>query len=428
MSVVARLGGPDFVRLWAASSVSFLGTAVTSVALPFVALVSLHATTFEAGLISAAGVAAWLFLGLSAGVWTERMTRRPLLIVCDLIRALALVSIPVAYALGWLTIAHLVVVALVIGVGSVFFDIATQAYLPSVIGKPELLAGNSKLQTTEAAARTGGPALGGVLVSLIGAPLTLVVDVVSYLFSAVSLATVRRREPPIASPEKRRMWPQIKEGLRYVLADPVLRPLTMVAASLNFLGAALDTVVVPFLLRDVGMSPAVIGFLIAAGGVGGVVGAAIGGRFAQWAGSARALMIAALAGAPLALLIPLTSMGAAISLFLVGFVGREIFIAVFSLLARTYRQMSAPGELLARVTASIKFLSWGVLPLGALIGGGLGQLVGNRAALWIVCIGLVLTPLPLLLSPLRGLRDLDSDLTSRADSASRPLTSKVDPQ
>ncbi len=207
-------GGHDFVRLWAATTVSYFGTTLTTVALPLVALVTLHASTFEVGLISTAGLVSWLLLGLSAGVWVDHLARRPLMVVCDLVRAAALVSVPIAVAAGVVSVAQLVVVALVIGVGSVFFDIAGQTYLPLVVEADGLLTGNSRLQAGQSAAQTGGPAAGGALAQLIGAPLTLLVDVASYLFSALCLATIRTREEPAAEAHRGRMLPRIREGLR----------------------------------------------------------------------------------------------------------------------------------------------------------------------------------------------------------------------
>jgi MFS family permease len=364
MGVVKRkftLGSADFVRLWTSGTVSFFGTAVSTVALPLVALGTLGASTFEASVISAAGLLAWLLLGLSAGVWIERVVRRPLLITCDVVRAVALATIPLAYALHVLTIAQL------------------------------------------------------VLVSAIGAPLTVLVDVASYVFSAICLATVRQREQPPEPQPHRPVVTRIREGIHAVLGDPVLRPLTLVAASLNFLGAGFDTLLVPFLLRGLDLSPALIGLLIALGGVGGVLGAAAGATIARRFGDARVMMVAALAGPLLSLLVPTAFGGIGLLLFGIGLIGREACISVYSLLARSYRQLTTPPGLLARVTASIKFLSWGVLPIGALAGGLLGQLLGNRAGMWVICLALLATPLPLVLSGLLRRRELDQPSATAAE-------------
>ncbi|GAB2856417.1 MFS transporter [Actinoallomurus bryophytorum] len=401
-----RFGGRDFVRLWAATTASSFGTTLTTVALPLVALVTLHASTFAVGLISAAELLSWLVLGLSAGVWVDRLARRPLMVACDLLRAVALVSVPVAVATGMVSVPQLVLVALVLGVASVFFDIAGQTYLPLVVEADGLLAGNSRLQAGQSAAQTGGPAVGGALAQLIGAPLTLLVDVASYLFSALFLSTLRTREEPSEVTDRARMLPQIREGLRHVLADPVIRPLMLVAAGLNMVGTAYETLLVPFLLRTVEVRPALIGVLLAVGGVGGVLGGVLGPRVAARLGGARTMVLTACVCPLISMLAPLSTAGAGLVLLGAGLVGREVCITVFSLLARSYRQATVSRVLLARVTASIRFISWGVLPIGALLGGSLGELAGNRAALWAVCGLLLLTPLPLLFSDLRGRRDL----------------------
>lgn len=403
-----RLGG-DFTRLWIATGVSNLGTGVTRIALPLVALLVLQATTFQIGVIAAAAEASWLLFGLSAGVWIEQMMRRRLLIVCDVLRAVAVLSVPVAYWTGGLSIVQLVALALVVGVCTVFFDIANQTYLPSILTHDRLLAGNSRLQVAESGAAAAGPVVGGALVTVLGAPLALLVDVGSYLVSIVCLGTVRGAEPARPAVDRRPpMLAQIKEGLAYVVADPVMRRLVVVAAGINFLIAGVEVLTVPFLLRDVGVLPVVIGVLVAIGGIGAVIGAAAGGAVAARLGGTRTLLLAASLAPLFVLLVPATSAGLGLVFFAVGSIGAEICIATVSLLARTYRQMSAPSDLLARVTASIKFLSWGALPLGALAAGAVGQLVGPRAALVAIGVAFLLTPLPIIASPLRGRRQFET--------------------
>lgn len=389
-------GTPDFARLWLGGTVSYFGTAVTTIALPLVALLTLHATTFEVGILSAAGYISWLLFGLHAGVWVERHVRRPLLIACDLTRAAALVSVPLLAALRMLTLVQLIVVALVVGIGTVFFDIASQTYLPSIIEREMLLAGNSKLQASSAAAQTAGPAIGGGIVQLIGAPAALLVNVASYLVSARCLLAIKHRETPPAQAESRPVLQQIWDGVTFTLQDPVMRALFVVAASVNFLSAAFDTtLLIPFLVRTLHVPPGLVGVLLALGGVGGVLGAAFGARLAAKLGFARALLAAALAVPIFSPLVPAAAPGAGLLLVAVGLLARDASVSTLSLLIRTYRQVSAPSELLARVTATYRFVAWGVLPIGAFAGGLLGQGLGNRAALWTICGALVAAPLPI---------------------------------
>jgi MFS family permease len=404
-SVLARLGGRDFTLLWGGTTVSACGTAVTTIALPLVAVVALGASTLEVGFVSSAGFASWLLLGLTAGVLVDRLPRRPLLVACDLVRAAAIVSVPLAWWLHLLTLGHLVGVAFVVGVATVFFDIGFQTYLPSVVDPDQLVAGNSKLQGSESAAYVGGPALGGALTQAVGAATTLLADVGSYLVSACCLLAVRRKERPTEERSSLGMVAQIREGLGYVRHHPILRPLTLAAASLNFSGAAVEAIAIVFLVRTVELSPGLIGVLLAASGVGGVLGAALVAPLSARLGDARALLVACAVGPVLSLLIPLTTRGPRLALYAVGVMGINGFTVVFSVLARSYRQLATPPRLLGRVTATIRFVSWGVLPIGALIGGALGTALGNRAALWAICLASLVTPLPVFASPNRRLRD-----------------------
>ena len=412
MAVPARLGG-DFARLWTAGTVSSFGTAVTTVALPIVALTTLGASTFEVGLISAAGLLSWLLLGLPAGVWVERVARKPLLIACDLVRALVLVSVPVAGVLHLLSVAHLMVAALITGAGAVLADIAGQTYLPAVVAPDRLVVGNSRLQASAAAAQTGGPALGGLLVQLLGGPLSIAADVLSYLVSALLLSRIRTDEAPIRRSGSRGLLPQIREGLSHVWGDSVLRPLLLVATIVNLLCGGFDTLLVPFMVADLHLPPAQIGVLLAVSGVGGLVGAATGPVLARRVGDARAMVIAVVAGPVLGLLVPVAHAGFGLVVFGAGLLGREAGIATISLLARSFRQLTAPPPLLARITASIKFISWGVLPIGALLGGALGQAMGPRLGLWIISTLFLLTSLPLWLAS-------TARLQRHIDQAARP--------
>jgi predicted MFS family arabinose efflux permease len=328
------------------------------------------------------------------------------MIAGDLIRGIALASIPVAAIFDVLTIGHVVAVALVIGVNSVFFEIAGQTYLPSIVETRHLLSSNSRLQSGQAAAQTAGPAVGGALVQLLSAPVALVADVFSYFLSALLLYRVRAREIRHERVTEQRMLPQLREGFGYVFRDPIIRSLAMAATSINLLCAAFDVLLVPFLLRTVHISPASVGIVIAVGGAGGVLGASIGSPLADRIGSCRTLLAAAVCGPLLGLLVPLGAPGAGMVLFGAGLVSHELSISIVSLMARTYRQVAVPRELLARVTATIKFLSWGILPIGAVAGGALGRGAGNRPALWVVCVLFLLTPLPIVLSPIRARKDL----------------------
>jgi MFS family permease len=401
----------DFPLLWTSSTVSQLGTAVTSVALPLAAVLRLHATTFQVGLLTAAGTVAWLLFGLVSGVWVDRLPYRPLLVTCDLVRAAALLCVPLAAAAGELTMGELVAVAFIVGVASVFFDVAVQAYMPAIVEKDRLLSANSRLTGGVEGARIGGPAVGGVLVQAFGAPAALVADVVSYVISALLLRGARRaavaREAP--GPSARGQLAQVREGLGFVWGNQVLRPLALTAASLNLCSSGILALQVPFLVHSIHLRPGIVGALIATDAIGAVLGAMVVTRLAAWLGSGKTVAVAVTAGPVLSLLVPLTARGPALVLFAAGTAGLATFTVVFSVMARVYRQTVAPARLLGRVTAVNRFISWGVMPVGALLAGALGQAIGNRGGLWVISGMLVImTPLPLLLSPVRRTRDLAS--------------------
>jgi MFS family permease len=398
--------GTDFYRLWAGQAVSAVGTAVTTVALPLVAVVTLDASTLAVGVLTAAQFAAWLFVGLPSGVWVDRTPRRPVMVAADLVRAAALVSVPAVAVWDRLTMVHLVVVALIMSTAGVFFDVAVQTFVPAVLARDDLVAGNSRLQGSESAAQAAGPALGGGLVQILGAPFALLVDVVSYLVSAVSVGRIRAREPAPEGGQPAPMGPQIRDGLVYVLGHRVLGRITAGTALLNMLVTAQEALVIVFLVRTVQIGPGLVGVLLAAEGVGGLIGAAVSSRLNDRYGGARVLLGAAAVGPVAALLIPMTRPGPGLALFAVGIAVLAGSTVVFSVLVRSYRQIVCPQELLGRTTATVRFLTWALVPVGALAGGALGQWLGVRSALWVIAAGLLAVPVLVAATPLRRMRDL----------------------
>src|ERR671931_2484054 len=244
----------DFMRLWTAESVSRRGSQVSLLALPLVAITVLHASTFEGGLLSTAEFAPFILVGLPAGVWVDRLRRRPVLIAGDLGRALALASIPVAYWLDVLSIGQLYAVGFVTGVLTVFFDVAYQSYLPSLVEPEQLIEGNAKLEISNSGASIAGPGLAGGLIQLVTAPLAVLADAISFLASAVFVGAIRRREPPPAGDQDRArarggMRREIAEGLRYVLGHRLLRWIAVTTASANLFSSMITAILVLYLVR-----------------------------------------------------------------------------------------------------------------------------------------------------------------------------------
>ncbi|WP_405787187.1 MFS transporter [Streptomyces sp. NBC_00029] len=393
-----------FWRFWSASTVSRTGSNITAVALPLVALMTLHATTLQVTLLAAASQAAWLLLGLPAGVIVQRVPLRALQVSMDLVRMVAMGSVPVAWWLDRLTFGHLLLTALITGLATVIFDIANSTFLPALVSKEELTARNSLISGTDAVTQTGAPSVSGLLIKAVGAVDVLVIDSISYLISAVTLWTLPERKPkPLPQVP---VLALIREGCAFVMRHPVMRPCVIWATVSNFFTAALMALTPLYLVREVGASPAVVGLVIAADGVGSLLGSMVATRLSVRIGTARAMIVSGVLGGAFALVIPVTTSLGDIGYFVIGNAAVSVAVVIGSILARTHRQVESPPELLSRVMATVRFISWGALPVGALLSGLLAESIGLRPALWMVCAGFLLAPVVLISSTVRKLRDL----------------------
>lgn len=396
----------DFRLLLGGAAVSQVGAHVTLVALPLVAVVYLEASAFEVGLLTAAETAAFLLIGLPAGAWVDRMRRLPILIRADLVRAAVMVSVPLATVAGRLTMVQLYVVALITGVATVFFDVAHQSYLPRLLPRDQLVAGNGALETARSAAQVAGPGLGGWLVQVLGAPLTILANALGYLASALFLRGIRTREPQPEPTPGLSLRSQVAEGIAFVARHRILRMIAMATAVANFFTAMLVSVQTVFLVRVLELPPAALGLLLSAAAVGGLGGALFAGAAARMVGQARVIWLSTVVTGPFALLWPLAGHGAVAGWFALGS-GVVFFGAVVYNVAQvSFRQLLCPDELLGRVNATLRFMVWGTMPLGALAGGAIAGAAGPRTAVWVCAVGMLAVPVPLLLSPLRRLRDL----------------------
>ncbi|MGW4902575.1 MFS transporter [Streptomyces albidoflavus] len=397
----------DFRLLWAGETVSALGSSITVVALPLIAVVELDASSTSVGLLSAAVWLPWLLVGLPVGAWVDRMRKKPLLIACDLLSVAALLSVPVAAWFNALTFQHMVVVALLCGTSAVWFNTAYHAYIRIVLDGRDLLEGNAKLQGSEASTRAAGPGAAGMLAQAFGAVTALVVDAFTFLVSAVCLWRIRVVEPKFAPEhEQVSLRRQIAEGLRFLARDRYLRWMVTWGAVLNMALMGYQAVQVVFLVRTVGLNPAVIGLLLTSGSVGGILGALIATRFSRRFGTARGLLVLQAVTSPFALLMPMTTAGPGVLLFVSGAVVVGIGVSVANIVVGSFRQTYCPPHMLGRVVATAMMINHSTIPLGSLIGGVLGDTVGYRSAMWIMT-GLV-APCWLILavSPMRHQQDL----------------------
>ena len=391
---------------------------VSLLAIPLLAVRTLHATTFEMGLLTAASTAAFLVVGLPTGVWVDRVRRRRVMIGADLGRVLALGSVPVAYAVGGLTLVQLFVVTLTSGILTVFFDVAYQSYLPALVGREHLVEGNAKLTGSAQVAAVAGPSVAGGLVQAIGGSAAVALDSVSFLASAVAVGTIRRPEPKPVVPEEGhpKLLHDIGAGLRFVFGDRLLRAIAATTATSNLFSGIAAAIEIVFLVRAVHASSGVIGLLFTAGGAGGVLGALAAGPTARHFGGARATMIGIACSAG-ALLIPLTMAGAGLLYFGAGMFIVSFSAVVYNVNQVSFRQRLCPDRLLGRMNATMRFVVWGVLPMGALIGGFLGSVAGLRPTLWIGAAGQAVAGIWLLASPMRTMRDFPDAPASTQPSA-----------
>jgi MFS family permease len=378
---------------------------VTTLALPLAAVLVLHASTFQVGLLTTAGFAAFLLVGLPAGAWVDRLRRRPIMIAADAVRAVALVSLPVAYGLGVLTLGQLYAVTFVAGVATVFFDVAYMSYLPGLVGLDNLVEANGKLQATVSLAQVGGPSVAGFLVGALGAPFAFVADAVSFVVSVVSLGAIRHREPAPERAGRQRLRAEIAEGVAFVAREPILRMIAGCTSTWNLFSSAIYAITVVFLVRQVHLEATTIGLITSAGAVGGVIGGLTASMLRRRVGSARIIWVSAIVTAPFALLIPATFPGPGLLFFTVATFVTSFGSVVYNVSQASFRQLLCPPGLLGRMNATVRFIVWGTLPLGGLLGGTLGSWLGNRGAIWVCAIGVTLAPGWLLASPLRRLRD-----------------------
>jgi MFS family permease len=400
----------DFRQLWLGESVSKVGSQLTTLALPVLAVGTLHAGAREMGVLTACEMMAFLVVGLPAGAWVDRWHKRRVLIVNDLLRALALGSIPVAWALHALTLAQLFVVAAIAGIGTVFFDVAYQSYLPHLVASDQLVAGNARLQASESVAQVGGPALGAALLRVVAAPALIGIDAISFLFSAGAIGRIQTPEILPARQTRRPLRVEIAEGMRFVIRHPLLRRITACTSISNFFFSMGFALFVLLLLRDLHLHPSAVGVVFSVWAVGGLVGALVAERAARTVGEGRAIPLSVLAMVPCAAATPIAAMLAPevppIPLLAVGGFFAFAFNVIYNVTQVSFRQRVCPPELLGRMNASVRFIVWGTLPIGGLLGGLLGAAIGLVPTFWITVAGELVAAFPVVFSPLISMREL----------------------
>jgi len=425
---------PDFLKLWTAETVSVFGSQISALAIPTVAVLILvpRPSAFEIALLGTIEFLPFILFTLPAGAWVDRLRRRPIMITGDLGRAIALATIPIVYAINpaALTIWQLYAVGFVTGTLTVFFDVSNQSYLPSIVDRDQLVDGNSKLQISQSAAQIAGPGLAGFLIDTFKAPFAIVLDALSFVWSAFFVFLIRRPEPPVEHPadalgERRpSIVSDVRAGLRFVLGHASLRAISAGTATSNLFGNIGGGIMILYLLDQqyLGLTPGQVGLAFALGNVGALVGALLANRLARWFGLGPTIVGSLFIGGFMMLLIAIAPPHeAALPYLIAGGLFGGLAQMVYNINQVSYRQAICPPRMQGRMNATVRFLVWGTIPLGNVIGGIIASTFGVHQTIWLAAIlGFVPAIFPFL-SPVRNLRvmpaPVDDDAEAGAASA-----------
>lgn len=398
----------DFRRLWVGDTASQLGVAIGSLAIPYIAVNALHASAFQMGVLTTLTSLGFLLIALPAGAWVDRWRKRIVMLRVDAGRALLLMTIPVAWWLGWLTITQLFFVATAVGVLTVFFDVSYQSYLPFLVGREHVVEGNAKLQASQSVSATVGPSLGGYLIRLLGPIWVVVINAVGYVASATALSRIRHREAPKPAADRLPLSTEIREGLAFVVKHPLLRRLIACTGLSNFAGNILGALSILYMLRELHFSAATIGLIDSVGAIGGFIGATLSSRLTRVLGEGPLIIVSSFAFQAVTLMWPIAWLIWPEPVLLVGTAAQGIAVVVYNVATVSFRQRLCPPALLGRMNASARFLVWGTLPLGGFLGGVFGSAFGIVPTLWVGVVVGFTSVLPVAISPLWRLRELPS--------------------
>lgn len=400
----------NFTAFWTAQALSQLGSQLGQLAFPVLAVTLLGATEFEVGVLNAAGLAAFLVVGLPAGAWVDRWLKRRTMIVADLVRMAAMSAVPLLWWAGSLEMWHLYLVSAVVGVATVFFDVSYQSFVPLLVASGKVAEANGKLEATAQVARIGGPAAGGALLTVVSAPLLFIGESIGYLLSAVFLARTRDQEQRVPAEGRNSLAAEIKEGLGFVVRHPLISRVVLCTGGMNFAGMIVFTLLPLLVLRELGLGPQGMGIIMSVGAAGGLLGAVAGPWLAGRIGEGRIIPAGALFSSLSLALVPVAAMqddpAVALSLLAASEFGTTLGALVYNVMQVTMRQRVCPPRLLGRMNASIRFVVWGVMPVAALAGGYLGEHLGLVPAMWLGVAGSLAAVGPVLFSPLPGMRKL----------------------
>ena len=397
---------PDFNKLWVGQTVSEFGSMISRAGIPLIAVITLSASPAQMGILTAIASLPVLLFSLFAGVWVDRLRRRPILITMDVVRMVLLLSIPAAALTGHLNMGLLYVVLALMSVLGLIFQTAYHAYVPSLVERNQIVEANSRLSTSEALTEIGGVSVAGVLIQVISAPFAILFDALTFLFSAAGVALIRKPEPaPKPAEERESMRREIVEGVQVVAQNPILRTLAITMALRSFFGNFYGTLYDIYGIRDLGMTPGILGFVIAGGGIGALVGALLASRVQKRFGLGKTLIGVSILSSVVGLLTPLA--GGSVLLASIMMITAQIIgdglMTIYMINAISLQQMVVPNHLLGRTNASMGFLAQGIAPVGALIAGALATGIGARSTLLIAVLGFIAIAIWLSRSPVRHL-------------------------
>jgi MFS family permease len=404
------LRSADFLKLWTAETISQFGTQVSLLAIPLVAVTILQASAFEVAMLGMVEFLPFILFSLPAGAWVDRLRRRPILIAGDIGRAVMLASIPTAYVLDVLTIWQLYVVGFVVGTLTVFFDVAYMSYLPSLVDRDQLIEGNSKMEVSRTLAQTAGPAIGGGLIGVLTAPIAILLDSVSYGLSAFFVFLIRRHEPAPDrhvdehGQQREGLRREVATGLRYVLGNRYLRGIAASTGISNLFSSIAFATYIVYAVRELGLTATEIGVVFGIGNLGALVGAVTGNAWSSRFGLGRTIVGSMALSAPGILLIALAPKASPIPFLIAAGALTGFAAVVYNINQVSFRQAITPPTMQGRMNATMRFIVWGTMPIGQVIGGVIATGVSLSAAIWIGAIGSFLAVIPLLLSPVHTLR------------------------
>lgn len=409
----------DYVKIWSAATVSLMGSQVSQLAIPIIAAVVLYSSPLEVALLGAVEMAPFILFALPAGAWLDRVRRRPVLIAGDIGRGLALLTIPIAFAAGALTIWQLYAVGFITGSLTVLFDVADQSYLPALLDREELVEGNAKLSLPQSSAQVVGPAFAGGLIGVVGAPFAIVFDAISFFASGGLISLVRKPEP---KPERRvtetgahtSAREDIAEGLRYVLGNRYLRMIAGSTATSNLGTSIAFSIFAIFAYRELGLSYQLVGTVFGLGGLGVLIGALVSERLSRRLGVGPAIVWSMFLTGPAVFMYALMPSNVPIAAALLfGSVFLEGFTAVvYNVNQVSFRQALTPLDMQGRMNATMRFIVWGTMPLGSLIGGVLASLLPLRTTIAVGATVASAAFLWVLFSPVRSLREIPTQARS----------------